>query len=185
MFLLIRLGQQFDSDEYAIILTHDYPKGGIGQITVENAPNGTVYSLSDEASQLVKIDSHTGQLELLVGSAQVDDLEFEIRAKIQSQTERTKVNISVLSLFYGDQFATDAINAVRRSLEKDKKTPEGAASIFVPAGLDLLLQQVAAGDPVDGISEAEIIVERTIQLVHSIIIQEFGRFYCDLFSHMF
>ena len=170
--ILHRIGQEFASDEYAIILTHDYPKGGIGKIVVENAPTGTIYSLSG-ASQKVHIDSQSGQLEILVDSAEVHDFEFEIKATFQSKTVTASVQIFVLALNYGDQFATDAINAVRRSLEKDKKIP--APSVFVPAALDVLLLQVAEGDPVDGISEAETIVERAIQLIHQTIIQQYGR----------
>ena len=62
---------------------------------------------------------------------------------------------------------------MRKRLEKDKKIP--APSVFVPAALEVLLLQVAEGDPVDGISEAETIVEMAIKLVHSIIIQQYGR----------
>ena len=153
-------------------MTHGYPKGGIGQIVVKNAPSGTIYSLSG-ASQKVGIDSKTGHLELLVDSAEVHNFEFQIKATFQSETVTTTVHVFVLALNYGDQFATDAINAVRRRLEKDKKIP--APSVFVPAALDILLLQVAEGDPVDGISEAETIVEKAIQLVHSTIIHQYGR----------
>ena len=120
------------------------------------------------------IDSQTGQLELLVNSSEVENFDFEIRATFQSETAKADVQIFILPLNYGDQFATDAINAVRRRLDKDKKIT--APLVFLPAALDILLQQVAEGDPVDGISEAETIVEKAINLVHSTIIQQYGKF---------
>ena len=111
---------------------------------------------------------------MLKDSDKVHEIEFRIKATHSSKIARSKVQIFVLPLHFGDKFAFDAINEVHKELEKDKRIPP--PSVFVPAALDILLQQVAEGDPVNGISEAETIVEKTINLVHKTIIHQFGKF---------
>lgn len=171
MFLLIYLGLEFASDKFAILLTHNFPPGPIGEITVDHPVAGIVYSLIG-ASQKVEIDPNTGMLELLVNGGQVNNLEFEIHATFGNKVAKTEVEIIVLPLHHGDQFAFDAINEVRVSLHLHIKEP--LPSFLLPAGLDILLQQAAEGDPVNGISFAEELVEKAINLVKSEIIHQYG-----------
>ncbi|XP_028415842.1 peroxidasin-like protein [Dendronephthya gigantea] len=161
------IGFEFSHDKYAIVLTNNYPRGGIGKITVDDARDGTEYSID---TQYFRIDPDTGHLELLEDGNNLDGLEFEITAEHLSKVATTEVKIFVLPSHYGDQFAFDAINKVHKELGKDKRIPLPPA--FVPAALDILLQQIAEGDPVYEISEAEAILEKTIDLVHEIIIEK-------------
>lgn len=174
---IIYLGESLQDEvktfKYNILLTKDYPKGPIGQIALQNAHDGTVYALNGPQGVL-EVHEKTGQLTILVNAGQLDPLVFYITASYKGkEIAKIIVEIVELDLNYGDQFATDAIDEARKQFEKDKVI--SGATVFIPAALDVLLQQVAESDPVNHLSEAETIVEKTIQLVHTKIIKEFGR----------
>lgn len=67
----------------------------------------------------------------------------------------------------------DAVRAVKGEMQKDEATT--AATIFIPAILDIILQQVAGGFPRKDVSKAEEIVENAIKLVKAAIIHPYGK----------
>ena len=98
-----------------------------------------------------------------------------------SDVARTEIVIFILPSHHGDSYAIDAVRAVRERIQKAKAiTPQ---TIFVPAILDALLQQVAEGSPRTNISNAEEIVENAIKLVKAELLQPYGKVFLQNYSY--
>ena len=173
---------KFRGENYAILLTNNFPKGGIGTIAVRNSVSGVKYSFTT-ASSIVEIDSNTGQLTLLVNADQqhrseVNNSRFEIQAQLGSEVRTVGVVIYLLPLSHGDPLALPAMTAVKKGLEASQYITlnYGPAAEISPELLDRSLKQVSPDDPASQLSEAQARVERAIDLVKSIIIHAFGRY---------
>jgi hypothetical protein len=164
-------GLQFENGKYAIILSNSYPAEAIGEIKVSNPPAGVIYTLSTP-STILAIDRNSGKLNLLVEiDLQHNNSKFNISARKANDAAFTEVKLFVLPLNHGDTFALDAVKSVRKRLDKKITAP----TIFIPAILDVILQQLAAGYPANNTSKAEEIVTMAITVVKSAVIHVYGR----------
>jgi hypothetical protein len=176
------LGLEFPEENYAILLTDNFRKGGIGKISVRNPVPGVKYSLTT-ASSIVEIDSSTGQLTLLVNADQqhrseVNNSRFEIKANFGSEVRTVAVVMYVLPLYHGDPLALPAMTAVKKGLQTSQSIAlnYGPAAEISPELLDRSLKQMSPDDPAFQLSVTQTRVERAIDLVKSIIIHAFGRY---------
>ena len=172
---------KFPEERYAILITDDFPKGQIGQISVRNPVSGVKYGLKSP-STVVKVDSSTGHLTLLVDvdqqhRDQVNNSRFEITASLGSAITTVQVIIYVLPLYHGDPLALPAMTAVRKGINASTSFTlnYGPTADITPELLDLSLKQLSPNDPSHASAEPKARVDRAIWLVRSIIINAFGR----------
>ena len=139
---------------------------------MSNTTGRVTYALFS-SSTFLKINSSSGQLTLeeQIG-LQHNNSKFNITATLDNDVARTEIIILVLLSQHGDQFALEAVRAVRRKMQNEEAT--GTPTIFIPAILNILLQQVAEGSPRTDISKTEEIVESAIRLVKVAVIQPYG-----------
>ena len=83
----------------------------------------------------------------------------------------TQVQLFILPPNHGDQLALDAIKAMRRNMDKTTTAP----TIFLPAILDVILQQVSAAYPLTNTSEAVAIVEKAITVGKAAVVHGYGK----------
>ena len=140
---------------------------------MRNTTAEATYALATP-STFLKIDQNSGQLTLqLQIGLQQNNSKLNITATVASDVARTEIVIFVLPSHHGDSFAIEAVRAVRERMQNAKTiTPQ---TIFVPAILDALLQQVAEGSPRTNISNADEIVENAIKLVKAALLQPYGK----------
>ena len=181
---------EFPEERYAILLSANYPRGRIGKISVRNPVAGVRYNLK-VPSNIVQIDSSSGQVTLLVNADQyhrnqVNNARFEIQAKLGAQMRTVGVVIYVLPLNHGDQLALPAMNAVKKGLETSQSITlnYGPAPEISPELLDRSLKQVSSDNPAFGISEAQTRVERAIDLVKLTIVHAYGRCFLVIISRI-
>ena len=148
---------------------------------MRNTTSGATYALATP-STFLKIDQNSGQLTLqLQIGLQQNNSKLNITATAASDVARTEIVIFILPSHHGDSYAIDAVRAVRERIQKAKAiTPQ---TIFVPAILDALLQQVAEGSPRTNISNAEEIVENAIKLVKVELLQPYGKVFLQNYSY--
>ena len=152
-------------------MTISHPLGPIGRIEVSNPPLGVAYTLSSPSTEL-EVVSNSGQLNFLVEvELSHNNSRFIINATLGSEVATTELQVLVLHLNHGDHLALGAVKAVRGNMMHT--TP--AATIFVPAILDVILQQVSAGYPLSNTSKAEEIVTKAIAVVKATITQTYGK----------
>ena len=180
-FSIISIGLQFPEERYAILLTHNFPSGGVGKIAVRNPVSGVTYSL-ESASNIVNIDSTSGQLTLLVNADsqhrdEVNDYKFKIQARLASKETTVEVVIYVLPSYYGDPLALPAMAAIKKGLEASQffSLNYGPAAEISPELLDISLKHLSPNDAAFAVTEAQVKVERAISLVKSTIINAFGK----------
>lgn len=172
---------EFPEERYAILITDVFPKGEIGQISVRNPVSGVKYGLKLPCT-VVKVDSSTGHLTLLVGvdqqhRDQVNNTRFEITASLGSEITAVQVIIYVLPVYHGDPLALPAMTAVRKGINASRSfnLNYGPTADITPELLDLSLKQLSPNDPSHASAEPKARVDQAIWLVRSIIINAFGK----------
>jgi hypothetical protein len=120
----------------------------------------------------VAIAPNSGHLTLLLEVEQRhNNSRFIINAAAEGQVATTELQVLVIPLNYGDEHALDAVKLARGNMMHT--TP--AATIFIPAILDVILQQVSAGYPLSNTSKAEQIVTKAIAVVKESVIHSYGK----------
>jgi hypothetical protein len=175
------VGLAFPEERYAILLTNNFPSGGIGKIAVRNQVAGVTYSLAT-ASNIVTIDSSNGHLTLLVNANsqhrnQVNNHKFKVQARLNVQVETVEVVLYVLPANHGDTLALPALDAVKEGLQANLvfTLNYGPVAEISPELLDISLKRLSPGDASHAITEGQLRVERAIDLVKSIVIHAFGK----------